>query len=225
VRDWFVYISILSGVVGIASTLLSIVLTFWNMSLGVEIPLAFDTISVSAALLEAMIPVTSYRKIYSLIYLHLTESNADYGKVVPVVKESDFATVLKDTSYTEFEIRDALEELFAEGAVKKVFSKDGLVFEFTEDCLELLKVSLDETRVKIRIAVDKYEEKLDELLDFINKAPVKDHFKIVKRIDAFEKELITFIEENSRFEEIILLKMRLDTLLELKKTMYGEEIG
>jgi len=226
VREWFVYISIVAGVIGIVSTLLSIILPYlWNISLGIEIPLAFDTISVSAALLETMIPVTSYRKIYSLIYLYLTETNANYGRIQPTIKENDFATILKDTTYTEYEIRDALENLFAEGAVKKVFSKDGLVFEFSEDCVVLLKVSLDETRAIIRIGMEKYERKLDELLDSIERAPVKDHFKIVKRIDTLEKELITYVEENSRFEEILLLKMRLDTLLELKKTMYSEEIG
>jgi len=132
---------------------------------------------------------------------------------------------LKDTSFTEFEVRDALESLFAEGAAKKVVSKDGLIFEISEDCLELLRVSLEETRAKIRIRVDKYEVKLDELLESIERAPVKDYFKIVKSIDAFEKELIVFIDENSRFEEILLLKMRLNTLLDLKKTMYSEEIG
>ncbi len=112
VREWFVYISIVAGLIGIVSTLLSIILPFWGITLGVEIPIAFDTISVSAALLEHM-----------------------------------------------------------------------------------------------------------------EKAPVKDYFKLVKRIDALEKELIAFIEENSRFEEIVLLKMRLNTLLALKTTMYGEEIG
>jgi len=104
-----------------------------------------------------------------------------------------------------------------------VVSKDVLMFELSEDCIELLRISLEETRAKIRIGVGKYE-KLDELLNSIEHAPVKDYFKIVKRIDAFE-ELITFIEENARFEEILLLKIRLNTLLELKKTMYSEEIG
>ena len=103
-------------------------------------------------------------------------------------------------------------------------SKDVLMFELSEDCMELLRISLEETRAKIRIGVGKYENKLDELLNSIEHAPVKDYFKIVKRIDAFE-ELITFIEENARFEEILLLKIRLNTLLELKKTMYSEEIG
>jgi hypothetical protein len=225
IRDWFIYISIIAGVIGIVSTLLSIVLAYWGISLGIEIPLAFDTISVSAALLETMIPITSYRKIYSLIYLHLTEDNANEGAPSFMIKEDAFPVILKDTSFTEFEVRDALESLFAEGAAKKVVSKDGLIFEISEDCLELLRVSLEETRAKIRIRVDKYEVKLDELLESIERAPVKDYFKIVKSIDAFEKELIVFIDENSRFEEILLLKMRLNTLLDLKKTMYSEEIG
>ncbi|HIH89120.1 TPA: hypothetical protein HA344_07935 [Candidatus Bathyarchaeota archaeon] len=224
VRDWLIYISIIAGIIGIVSTLLSIILQFWNITLGIEIPLAFDTISVSAALLESMIPITSYRKIYSLIYLHLMDEDADSGTLSLTIKEADFPMILKDTSFTEFEVRDSLESLFAQGAAKKVVSKEGLIFEISDDCRALLRVSLEETRAKIRIGVERYEEKLDELLEHIEHATVKDHFKIVKRIDAFEKELIVFIEENSRFEEILLLKMRLNTLLELKKTMYSEEI-
>jgi hypothetical protein len=225
VREWFIYISIVAGLVGIISTLLSIVLFFWGVSLGVEVPLAFDTISVSAALLETMIPITSYRKIHSLIYLHLTDSSDNEGSLTFSIKEQDFPLILKETLFTEFEVRDALESLVTEGAAKKVVSKDVLMFELSEDCIELLRISLEETRAKIRIGVGKYEKKLDELLNSIEYAPVKDYFKIVKRIDAFEKELITFIEENARFEEILLLKIRLNTLLELKKTMYSEEIG
>lgn len=40
VREWFIYISIIAGLIGIVSTLLSIVLIYWGTSLGVEIPLA-----------------------------------------------------------------------------------------------------------------------------------------------------------------------------------------
>jgi hypothetical protein len=220
-RDILVYISIITGIVGIITTLISLAAPLiLGISMSIEVPLAFDTISVSAAFLESMIPVTSYRKIYSLAYLYLSEGA---GKGTLKINEKDFEGVLAGTSFTTFELRDALESLVSEGACKKVVSNKGLTFDFSERCLDYMRVCLEETRIKIGFGADKYEEQLEDILGKYQRSTVKDNMGLLKRIDKLERELVSYIEENARFEETLFLKLKLNTLQEYKKSLLSEE--
>jgi len=225
IREWLLYISIGTGIIGITSTLLSIVAPiFFNQVIGVEIPLAFDTISVSAAFLEAMIPLTSYRKILSLMHLYFLEKAQDTSEQNNALLEIDFPNVISETSFTEFELRDVLESLVKDGSARKIISKQDLEYRLTSNCLEFLRISLEETRIKIKMNADLHEAKLNEFLENLDKMEIKDNFKILKKIEDIEKDLVLFIEDNKRFDAIYFLKVRLNTLIDLKKTLYSEEM-
>lgn len=59
IREWFLHFSVTTGIIGIITTLLSIIVPpFLQLSLGFMVPLAFDSLSVLSALLEFTLPST-----------------------------------------------------------------------------------------------------------------------------------------------------------------------
>ena len=158
------------------------------------------------------------------MHLYFLEKAQDTNEQNNALLEIDFPNVISETSFTEFELRDVLESLVNDGSARKIISKQNLEYRLTSNCLEFLRISLEETRIKIRMNADLQEAKLNQFFEDLDRLEIKDNFKILKKIEDIEKNLISFIEDNKRFDEILFLKVRLNTLSDLKKSLYSEEM-
>ena len=121
-RDWFLYLSVGAGVIGVVTTIISLVVSpLLKLSLSSLVPLGFDTVSILSALLEFTVYVPSYNNIYALLYSFITSSRRvapDSGE--PYLDDLDFQRITEGSHYTDFEVRDALESLVHRGFVSKI---------------------------------------------------------------------------------------------------------
>lgn len=121
-RDWFLYLSVGAGVIGVVTTVISLVVSpLLGLSLSSLVPLAFDTVSILSALLEFTVYVPSYNNIFALVYDFLTHSRRvapDAGD--PYLDDLDFKRITEGSHYTDFEVRDALESLVRKGFASKI---------------------------------------------------------------------------------------------------------
>jgi len=121
-RDWFLYLSVGAGVIGVVTTLISLAVgPLLGISLSSLVPLAFDTVSILSALLEFTVYVPSYNHIFALVYQFLTHTKKaapDSGE--PFIDDLDFKTITEWSHYTDFEVRDAMESLVSRGFASKL---------------------------------------------------------------------------------------------------------
>ncbi|MBI3859582.1 MAG: hypothetical protein HY296_05010 [Thaumarchaeota archaeon] len=121
-RDWFLYLSVGAGVIGVVTTLISLVVNSINgQGLSNYVPLAFDTVSILSALLEFTVYIPSYSNIFALVYsfiVHAKRVAPDSGE--PYLDDLDFKRITEGSHYTDFEVRDALESLVAKGFASKI---------------------------------------------------------------------------------------------------------
>jgi hypothetical protein len=121
-RDWFLYLSVGAGVIGVVTTLISLMVKpLVGLSLSSLVPLAFDTVSILSALLEFTVYVPSYGNIYALVYNFITHTKRmapDSGD--PYLDDLDFKRITEGSHYTNFEVRDALESLVRRGFASKL---------------------------------------------------------------------------------------------------------
>ncbi len=121
-RDWFLYLSVGAGVIGVVTTVISLVVSpLLKLSLSSLVPLAFDTVSILSALLEFTVYVPSYSNIYALLYNFITHARRiapDSGE--PYLDDLDFKRITEGSHYTDFEVRDALESLVGRGFASKI---------------------------------------------------------------------------------------------------------
>jgi hypothetical protein len=206
IRDWFVYLSIITGVIGIVLTMLSIILPpFLDLTLDSEVPLVFDTLSVTAAFLELTIPSTSYRKIYGLVYRFLREEKEMDRSGGYTINDSEFLEGVKGTEFTEYEVRDALESFVELGMAKKMaVHKEAAHLEFTIniDGLELMRLYYEETMMRLNKSLDVLNEGI-ERLDIEMRKPIEEQQRknMLRNIDFLEREVSSMYRENKCFNE------------------------
>ncbi|QQG48193.1 MAG: hypothetical protein HY247_05400 [archaeon] len=191
-RDWFLYLSVGAGVIGVVTTLISLAASpFLGLSLSSYVPLAFDTVSILSALLEFTVYVPSYNHIFALIYdfiVHTRRIAPDSGE--PFLDDLDFKRVTEGSHYTDFEVRDALEFLVRRGFASKispvpvarvVFKIGRYGLRYLKSVWEEVYFSMDRERAQIESRMLYLREKLryssnidrelerrvrDELVDF-----------------------------------------------------------
>jgi hypothetical protein len=121
-RDWFLYLSVGAGVIGVVATVVSLLATpFLQLSLSSYVPLAFDTVSILSALLEFTVYIPSYNHIFALVYTFITQTRRvapDSGE--PYIDDLDFKRITEGSHYTDFEVRDAMEWLVRKGFASKI---------------------------------------------------------------------------------------------------------
>ena len=121
-RDWFLYLSVGAGVIGVVTTVISLVVSpLFGLNLSSLVPLAFDTVSILSALLEFTVYVPSYNNIFALVYnfiVHARRVAPDSGE--PYLDDMDFKRITEGSHYTDFEVRDALESLVKKGFASKI---------------------------------------------------------------------------------------------------------
>lgn len=174
VREWFMYVSIITGMIGIVSTVLSILLPpILDLTLGVEVPLVFDTLSVTAALLDMSIPITSYRKINSLVYLYLLEEKGENEEGF-VIDDTEFTKAVQGTEFTDYEVRDALESLVDTGMAAKVTAGSEAAqveFHVSYEGMRLLKLQYDETILKLGKRLERFDEAIQRIREDVEGSP------------------------------------------------------
>ncbi len=158
IREWFLHFSVTTGLIGIVTTLLSIVVPpFLRLSLGFMVPLAFDTLSVMSALLEFTLPSTPYNTIFALIFgLLQGRSGGDTGSEIRI---DDIDKIAHETAHSRFETLDAVENLVEQRLARRV--DGGFILE--PDGSRLLRVDWEETLARVRIQLDHVEAEIERL--------------------------------------------------------------
>jgi len=163
IRDWFLYFSVLTGVIGIVSTLLSVLISpFMSLTFGSVVPLAFDTLSVLSALMEFTITIPFYTTLYALLGRYLSTKQASNPAFV---EDLDFSSVLVNTSHSYSDLLDALESLARDGMATRSSSNPLAKVRFTlnEAGGKLVESCEKESNVRLQHEREFVESSLDYL--------------------------------------------------------------
>jgi len=151
VKDWFFNVSLFTGVVGVATTVVSVLLPYFtSFSLSNTIPLSFDGLAVLAALLDFTIMLPNSSTICGLIYVFCyTNRRFQSGDVY--VEDIDFEKMVAHTTHTVLDVREALESLVKQGfAVKQSPTPMGRVrFKVNIYGAKYLEVCWTETLIRM----------------------------------------------------------------------------
>lgn len=236
-RDWFLYLSVGAGVIGVVTTLISLaVIPVLNTTLNSFVPLAFDTISILSALLEFTVYVPSYNNIYALVYdfvTHTRRASLESGE--PYMDDLDFKEIRRGSHYTDFEIRDAMESLVRKGFASKLSPVPvaRIVFKIGPYGIRYLKSVWEEVFFSMEREKAQLESRILYLREKLRLAPERDD-----ELDRRAKyELSTFrrtIEQLGDYGMLLPESEReslVDKVTEIEKTISGakeereEEVG
>ncbi len=178
-RDWFLYLSVGAGVIGVVTTLISLVVSplfHWNLSS--LVPLAFDTVSILSALLEFTVYVPAYNNIFALVYnfiVHAKRVAPDSGE--PYLDDLDFKRITEGSHYTDFEVRDALESLVREGFASKISPVPvaHIVFKISSYGMRYLRSVWEEVFYSMEREKSQLESRLLYLHEKLRYSPEMDH--------------------------------------------------
>lgn len=223
VREWFIYVSIITGMIGIVSTMLSILLPpFLDLTLGVEVPLVFDTLSVTAALLDMSIPITSYRKINSLIYLYLLEEKGEEDKGF-IIDDTELMKAVHGTEFTDYEVRDALENLVDIGMATKMTSTSEAAqveFHVSYEGMRLLKLQYDETILKLGKRLERIDDGIQKIKEFTEEGPMEDERRSLQRqIKQLLGDLDQVYRENRCFRQSGQCLLQVEELKQIRERL------
>ena len=224
VRDWLVYVSIVTGVIGIVSTMLSIMLPpFLDLTLGTEVPLVFDTLSVTAAFLELSIPITSYRKIYGLLFRYLSEEHERDREGGYSIDDTEFLDGIEGTEFTEYEVRDALESFVEIGMAKKMTPETetaNVEFKVNSDGVSLMRLYYEETMLRLNKSLERLSDGINRIEKELAEHPGVEQRKSLRRsIDLLDKEVVSMFRENRCFSETGQCIMNMDKLKVLREQL------
>ena len=105
IKEWFLHFSVTTGVIGIITTLLSIIVPpFLQLTLGFMVPLAFDSLSVLSALLEFTLPSTPYNVMFALVFelMRRRSGNSPENEI----RLDDIEEIAHETAHSRFEVLD-----------------------------------------------------------------------------------------------------------------------
>ena len=177
-RDWFLYLSVWAGVVGVVTTLISLAVNaLYGQSLSSYVPLAFDTISILSALLEFTVYIPSYNHILALVYtffVHAKRAASDTAD--PYVDDLDFRRIAEGSHYTDFEVRDALESLMRRRFATKISPVPAarVVFRINSFGMRYLRSVWEEVFYSMEMEKSALETKMRYLRDKLRYQPEAD---------------------------------------------------
>ena len=158
IKEWFLHFSVTTGVVGIVTTLLSIVVPpFLQLSLGFLVPLAFDSLSVLSALLEFTLPSTPYSVIFALVFQQMQRKNRESANTE--IRIEDIEEIAHQTAHSRFEVLDAIQSLVEQGLAKR--NDEG--FALCDDGVRLLRLNWEETSARVSIQLHHVESEIKSL--------------------------------------------------------------
>lgn len=175
IKEWFLHFSVTTGVVGIVSTLLSILVPpFLKLTLGFLVPLAYDSLSVLSALLEFTLPSTPYSVIFALVFQQMQRRNPESPGTE--IRLEDIEEIAHQTAHSRFEVLDAVQSLVEQGLAKR---SDG-GFALCDDGLRLLRLDWEETSARINIQLRHVESEMESLEKDLPLEPRK-HIDMIDR--------------------------------------------
>ncbi len=207
IKDWFFYLSLYNGVIGVASGVLSVILPYFTT---IEVPATISTvysgISVLAALMEFTILLPEKITICGLVYAFCFVTRRFTGNKEFYVEDIDFEKMVTHTMHTEFDVREALESLVKQGfAIKQSPTPMGRVrFKINLYGARYLEVCWTETLIRI----SRQKERVEKILTYVEHR--------VKGMDPSDRTMMT-----KAMEETKVQKKNLTTLRE----EYGLAVG
>jgi len=149
-RKWFSYFAIIEGVMGIIGVVLPLALSllpFFQMEPNIT-PLAFASIAILADLFDLTFPSPPYRELFTQIYMYTKKckkNNASEEEFF--VEDCHFPLIMKNSDFTVYDIREALEFLVRENMAEReipVLPMGRVRFRITKSGLDALKLGYEE---------------------------------------------------------------------------------
>jgi len=199
IREWFLHFSVTTGLVGIITTLLSIVVPpFLKLSLGFMVPLAFDNLSVLSALLEFTLPSTPYNVIFALIFGLIHQRTGKVGTTE--IRLEDLEEIAHKTAHSRFEVLDAVESLVEQ----RLARKSGSGFILDNDGTNLMRLAWEETSARVRIQLDHVEAEMGSLSKN-RRSRSENYLDVINRVSESVSDLKDergFLVDEKRLAEI-----------------------
>ena len=201
IKGWFFYLSLLNGVIGVVSGVLSVVLPYFT---SFEVPATISTVysgvSVLAALMEFTILLPDKSIICGLVYAFCFVTRRFKNNKEFYVEDIDFDKMITNTIHSEIDVREALESLVKQGfAVKQSPTPMGRVrFKINMYGAKYLEVYWTETLIRISRQKERIEKVLAYIEHRLKKATPNDRKIIIKALEEInvqKSKLIRLREE------------------------------
>lgn len=201
IKDWFFYISLCNGVIGVVSGVLSVILPYFTIF---EVPATISTVysgvSVLAALMEFTILLPNKSTICGLVYAFCFVSRRFSSSKEFYVEDIDFEKMITNTIHSEVDVREALEALVRQGfAIKQSPTPMGRVrFKINMYGAKYLEVYWTETLIRISRQKDRLEKVIAYVEHRLKNAKPSDKKIIMKASDEInlqKRKLIHLREE------------------------------
>ena len=201
IKDWFFYLSLYNGVIGVVSGVLSVILPYFT---SFEVPATIGTVysgvSVLAALMEFTILLPDKSTICGLVYAFCFVTRRFNNSKEFYVEDIDFEKMITNTIHSEIDVRESLESLVKQGfAVKQSPTPMGRVrFKINVYGAKYLEVYWTETLIRI----SRQKERIEKVLTYVehrsnnvNPDEVKIIVKALEELSLQKSKLILLREE------------------------------
>lgn len=183
VRDIFLFLSIVTGVIGLTTTVLSVVIPpFLSLSLGSFVPLSFDTLSVLSAMLEFTFAIPHRGIMFSLVRKHLHErllrrlhvtngALPDTALLTMILNdptslavfESEVPSIVEGAGYSVRDIAETLDYLVKEGLAESEGTPGSRTYTLTREGFQVIQSPWEESQILIASDRRKLERNLSQL--------------------------------------------------------------
>ncbi len=163
VRDSFLYFSVITGVAGIISTILTILSPgLFGISLSSLVPLSLDAVSVMAALMEFTIPIPDYVFLNGMIMSRVSLNNGSLPDGDFCVKSTELEELVKESRFMVSDLVDAFRLLCRQGlaSVEKGRRGEELAYRVTHEGVLYLEACYDLVMTRLQYE----QEVIDKLL-------------------------------------------------------------
>lgn len=162
-RDSFLYFSVITGVAGIISTLLTILSpSLFGITLSSLVPLSLDAVSVLAALMEFTIPIPDYVFLNGMIMSRVSLNNGSLPGGDFCVKSTELEEFVKASRFMVSDLVDAFRLLCRQGlaSVEKGRRGEELAYRVTHEGVLYLEACYDLVMTRLQYE----QEVIDRLL-------------------------------------------------------------
>ena len=198
VRDVFLFFSIVTGVIGIITTVLSILVPpIFSLSLSSFVPLSFDTISVLSAMLEFTFATPHRGIILSLVRKYLHEQVLQHLRVkkgtftdttiltmllhdasMITIRETDLPVIVSETGYSVRDISETLDTLVKDGLVLKEGKAGAMTYRLTTDGFKVIQSPWEEAQISMASDRRRLEGNLSQISEILAATTPRSHISL-----------------------------------------------
>jgi len=228
VRKWFSYFAIIEGVMGIIGVVMPLALSllpFFQMEPNIT-PLAFASIAILADLFDLTFPSPPYRELFTQIYLYIKKcKNNKASKEEFFVEDCHFPMIKKNSDFTVYEIREALEFLVRQNMAERkipVTPMGRVRFRIMQSGLTALKLGYQEKMLYLSaekqgiINVLDYFDSKETLRSLDSKRKIR---KAQKVLDKTKEKSQKIFKNNSDFIQSEWLNLTLTRIEKQKQSL------